>query len=320
MAFIQIVSQPQCEPVSLADAKTFLRVTESDQDAIISTLIQAAREYCEGFTGRSFINKGYKQVHDSFPYYTDTIMSGQAYPPAYYSYPRYSTTLWNYSQMIKLLRGPLKKADHITYIDSSTGRPKALTISYLPWFPLVDVVLGAKCVDSNGKIQNCTTAGKSGSAEPTWNTATAGTTNDGTVVWSNTGNADPGSQFVVDDVSEPPRVFPKAGQFWPAVSYVPNAVELHFIAGYNDEAAIAAAMSEFANTSPAPDDAAKAAHESELRRADLPKTIVTAICEYVAHWYEHREAVTTEALKEAPKTVDMLLWSLRINDQAPTRG
>ena len=79
-------------------------------------------------------------------------------------------------------------------------------------------------------------------------------------------------------------------------------------------------MSEFANSSPAPDAAAKAAHESDLRRADLPKTVVTAICEYVAHWYEHREAVTTEALKEAPKTVDMLLWSLRINDQAPTRG
>jgi hypothetical protein len=321
MAFIQVETKPKCEPVSLADMKTFLRITDTDQDSIIARLISAAREYCETFTGRAFINTGFKQVLDSFPYFTDTVASGQAYPPAYYSLPRYSTTLWNYSQMMKLLRSPLAAVDHIMYVSGTDGRPKALTLSNMSWYPLTDFASGAKVVDSNGKVQTCTTAGKSGKTEPTWATATNGTTPDGsTLIWTNSGVVDPGSDFVADDVSEPPRIFPRAGQYWPACLYVPNAVEIHFTAGYNDDAAIAAAVATFSNTSPAPNQQEIATYEAGLRQADVPEVITTAIFEFVSHWYEHREAITSENLKEAPKTVDMLLWSERVLDMAPTRG
>ncbi len=39
------------DPISLADAKLFLRVDISDDDALITSLITVAREYCETFTG-----------------------------------------------------------------------------------------------------------------------------------------------------------------------------------------------------------------------------------------------------------------------------
>src|SRR4051812_36107102 len=109
MAAIVIETPPAIEPISLASMKSVLKVPVSvtGDDEWIGELIQSARDQVEGFTGRSLINKGYRQSLDSFPYFTDSVMSQMAYPPAYYSLPRYSTTLWNYSQMIKTLRSPV---------------------------------------------------------------------------------------------------------------------------------------------------------------------------------------------------------------------
>src|SRR5580704_8568334 len=107
MASLVIETPPQNEPVDLATMKQHLRVVNTDDDGYITGLIVAAREAVEAFTGRSLCIKGYRQSLDSFPYFVDTTMSQMAYPPAYYALPRYSTTLWNYSQMIKLFAPPL---------------------------------------------------------------------------------------------------------------------------------------------------------------------------------------------------------------------
>ena len=45
------------EPVRLSEAKQHLRVDFAEDDALISALIAAAREYAEQFCGRSFIEK-----------------------------------------------------------------------------------------------------------------------------------------------------------------------------------------------------------------------------------------------------------------------
>ncbi len=97
MASLIVESPPANEPVTLVEAKSFLRVEIPNDDALIAGLIIAAREVCENFTDRSFCIKGYRQSLDSFPYFTDTMLSQMAYPPSYYSLPRYSTTLWNYA-------------------------------------------------------------------------------------------------------------------------------------------------------------------------------------------------------------------------------
>jgi len=110
---------PAEEPVALADMKEHLRLTDTSLDATVTLLIQAAREVLEGWCRRSFVSKGYIQTLDSFPQYTDTLQSQLAYPPSYYSLPRYSTTLWNYSQMIKLYYGPLISFSSFRYLSSS---------------------------------------------------------------------------------------------------------------------------------------------------------------------------------------------------------
>ncbi|MEM6493691.1 MAG: head-tail connector protein [Pseudomonadota bacterium] len=49
------VTAPASLPVSVADAKTFIRVDHDDEDALISTLIGAAVSRAEGTTGTRFV-------------------------------------------------------------------------------------------------------------------------------------------------------------------------------------------------------------------------------------------------------------------------
>jgi uncharacterized phiE125 gp8 family phage protein len=224
-----ITSHPISEPVDLTTAKNFLRVTTDNDDALITALITAARTQVETFTGRSIATKSYRQSLDSFPYFTDSVMSQQAYPPSYYSLPRFSTTLWNYSQMIKLYA------------------PPCITVTAL------------KYVNTSGVLTTIDPTG-----------------------------------YIVDTDSEPARIFPgPAGATWPPCLYVPNAVQINFIAGYDtDPSAL--------NT--------------------MPEGLVLAILMLVANYYENREAAQAGAFGKLPFHIEQLLWSFRVLDMQPTRG
>lgn len=308
MAGLIIETQPGAEPVTLTEVKNFLRVEIDDDDALIATIITAAREAVEVFTGRSLINKGYLQTLDSFPYYTDTVMSQMAYPPSYYALPRYSTTLWNYSQMIKLFRPPLISIDRITYLSATDSQWHDLTPVPPLWYPGKTVTVGYKVMDNNGNVQRITTAGKTASKPPLWTkTLNGATTEDtpdpegtGPVVWTNDGplpGITPGTNvgqfgyFLVDPTSQPARIFPgPPGNFWPQVMYVPAAVQIHFTAGYGTDG------------------------------TNVPAAIKMAIMQCVASWYENREAAMQGSFGELPHHCQMLLWTHRVFDMQPTRG
>jgi len=68
-------SAPAIEPVTLAEAKTHMRVDIADDDAFITSLITAAREHAEVATQRQFITATYELRLDDFPHrYHDTIL------------------------------------------------------------------------------------------------------------------------------------------------------------------------------------------------------------------------------------------------------
>ncbi len=52
MSGISVVTAVTSDPVSLAEAKAHLRVTEGDEDALIVSYLIAARQYVEDYTGR----------------------------------------------------------------------------------------------------------------------------------------------------------------------------------------------------------------------------------------------------------------------------
>jgi uncharacterized phiE125 gp8 family phage protein len=62
-----LVTPPAEEPVSLAEAKLHLRVDFPDDDALISSLVTAARQAAETITGRQLVTARWKLVLDSFP-------------------------------------------------------------------------------------------------------------------------------------------------------------------------------------------------------------------------------------------------------------
>lgn len=61
------------EPITLLEAKTYLRVDIADDDALIGALITSAREYCESVTGRAFGTQKWELVLDDFPSDRDFI-------------------------------------------------------------------------------------------------------------------------------------------------------------------------------------------------------------------------------------------------------
>ena len=63
------LAPPTTEPVTLAQAKLHLRVESAfeDDDALITALIIAARQYCENLSGRTLAQRSYLQTMESFP-------------------------------------------------------------------------------------------------------------------------------------------------------------------------------------------------------------------------------------------------------------
>lgn len=45
-------------------------------------------------------------------------------------------------------------------------------------------------------------------------------------------------KYIVDTVSEPGRITPSFGNWWPTAQAVPNAVEIEFVAGYGDHSVV----------------------------------------------------------------------------------
>lgn len=245
MGYCRQTALPATEPVTVDMAKAFLNLpfTFTGQDNTLLGLIQAAREEGENLSARALAQRTFVQVLDSHPYYTDAVQSQQAYPPSYYSLPRYSTTLWNYSQMIKLAFPPLISVQKMTYI------------------------------------------GTDGSAH---------------VLLPDTG-------FVLDRISEPCRIFPIPGTYWPADLFVANSVQIDFTAGYDpDPAAI-----------DTHDVAASPPNQQPTSTivTGIPQKLILGILNLVAYWYNNRGQIGM-----VPENLANVFRSEGVEDFAPTRG
>jgi uncharacterized phiE125 gp8 family phage protein len=65
---IKILARGTAEPVTLAEAKLHLRVDLSDDDALITAMISAARDMVERYTSRTLIYTAYRLTMDNWPY------------------------------------------------------------------------------------------------------------------------------------------------------------------------------------------------------------------------------------------------------------
>lgn len=63
---LAVVTPPTTEPVTVAEAKAFLRLDGGDDDGLIGGLIVAARRWCEDYTGRTFVTTVFDWSFDCF--------------------------------------------------------------------------------------------------------------------------------------------------------------------------------------------------------------------------------------------------------------
>lgn len=96
---IRVVTAPTVEPVTLAEARLWCRIDDGDtsQDAMLTLLIQAMREYAENRTGRAFVQRTLELTLPCFP---DDGIIELPYPPLvsvasvkYYAYDGTLTTV-----------------------------------------------------------------------------------------------------------------------------------------------------------------------------------------------------------------------------------
>ncbi len=62
-----LITKPALEPVTLSEAKSRLRVESTDEDALISELIEVARGYLETVAGIQLITQTWRQYEDTWP-------------------------------------------------------------------------------------------------------------------------------------------------------------------------------------------------------------------------------------------------------------
>lgn len=111
---LQRTSITGTEPVALAEMKLHLRVDFTDDDALILSLISAARERAELLTGMTLIQSQWVYALDAFP----TFNVGEYPAPARVNYERV-VSAWANFQTIEIPRSPLVSVSSIQYIPSS---------------------------------------------------------------------------------------------------------------------------------------------------------------------------------------------------------
>jgi uncharacterized phiE125 gp8 family phage protein len=62
-----LLAGPAEEPVSLAEAKAWLKLDDGAEDALVTTLVAAARIHVESTTGRALLTQSWRVVLDAWP-------------------------------------------------------------------------------------------------------------------------------------------------------------------------------------------------------------------------------------------------------------
>lgn len=139
----RIITPPATEPLSLSDAKAYLRVTHTAEDSLITSQIKSARQYCERACRRAFVTQTIEAVFNIPKISSDSYyISSQVVDPD------------NIYRGIRIPRGPVASITGITAYtipDAATVIPTNawklnLDSGYIEW---VNDVLSPYFVENN---------------------------------------------------------------------------------------------------------------------------------------------------------------------------
>lgn len=115
---LELYTAPAAEPVSLTEAKLHLRVTSTDEDTLITSLISAARQWIEEQTYRQLVTATWDLVLDDFPSGRDPIRIPRA--------PLRTVTSISYKDG----NGETQTVSTAVYAVSATRQPGEIRLKY----------------------------------------------------------------------------------------------------------------------------------------------------------------------------------------------
>ena len=107
MSTFTLHTAPTLEPVTLYEAKLHLRVTYTDEDLLIASLITAARQHAEQYMWRAILTQTWDMYLDYMP---GNEYFGHLYPSL--------SSGWN-SEIIRVPKGRLQSITHFKYFDTA---------------------------------------------------------------------------------------------------------------------------------------------------------------------------------------------------------
>lgn len=134
---VKLVTAPTVEPITLDEAKAHLRVSWTNEDALITTLISAARRLAEVIASEVFVTSTYDIIEDAFPInsgYVNRAMraSAASFQGGFYSTP-ISAFFPSSVGIYTVPKRPLQSVTSITYLDTSgtlqTLSPSVYTVA-----------------------------------------------------------------------------------------------------------------------------------------------------------------------------------------------
>lgn len=123
MNTLKVITSATSEPLSLEEAKLHLKVETDADDSLISSLITAARETAEIFTGRALASQVLEYILDGFPVESDVI---------YLPRPPLEEVG---SIKYKDYQGAETEWDPENYLVDSDSMPARITLAYGKYFP-----------------------------------------------------------------------------------------------------------------------------------------------------------------------------------------
>lgn len=122
MAGIRVTTAPSVEPLALSEVKSYLRISGSGEDTLIGTFIEAARTFCEDFTGRALITQTLTLTLDATNEIDDPLFEGTRTGP-YINF---------YKSFISLPRPELQSVTSVkTFADDDTATTFASSKYYV---------------------------------------------------------------------------------------------------------------------------------------------------------------------------------------------
>jgi len=136
----RLKTAPASEPITVTQAKVFLKVTNTAEDALILNMIKAATKYLEDYTNRSFVTQTWEYYADEFPEEIELYFGSVASIThvKYYNDAGVLTAFTNFQSDLVSNPARLTPSPDYTWPSVQLSRVNAVVVEYITGAAAVD--------------------------------------------------------------------------------------------------------------------------------------------------------------------------------------